>query len=92
MNRHFDSAGIYVCTFGADGCAAFGCDEFFGALKKKKIAVTRVNHWTELKKPAPILVIGTAKNRRVQMLLENAGVDLHHYGSESLFLTWCDIP
>jgi len=92
MKLQFNPTGIAICEFGVNGCAVFGRDEFLSVLKKKKIAVTEINNWTELKKPAPILVIGTTQNRRVQILLENAGVDYLSFGPESLFVKWCEIP
>jgi hypothetical protein len=91
MEIQFDRAGLSVCELGTGGCASFGLGEFLDALKKQGVPVTRINHWARLEKPAPILVIGTTGNRRVQMLLENAGVD-YRRGPESLFLQWCDIP
>ena len=92
MEFQFDPANICVCEFGVEGCASFGRREFMKALKKRGVSVTKVNHWTELKNTAPLLIIGAVKNRRVQMLLENAGVDFQSYGPESLFLKRCDIP
>jgi hypothetical protein len=86
-----DSSGVFVCELGVGGCALFGAEEFLSALKKRGIGVTKVNHWTQITKPAPLLVIGTTENRRVQMLLESSGVD-YRLGPESLFLQWCDIP
>jgi hypothetical protein len=91
MELQFDAAGVYVMELGIGGCAAFGLEELLEALKKQGGSVIRVNHWTEIKKPAPVLVIGTTENRRVQMLLENAGIDFRR-GPGSLFLQWCDIP
>jgi hypothetical protein len=91
METQFDCAGLSICELGINGCASFGREEFLGALKKQGVPVTRINHWTQLTKPAPILVIGTTANRRVRMLLENAGVD-YRRGPESLFLQWCTLP
>lgn len=91
MEFRFNSGDVYVCELGVQGCAAFGLEELYGALKSRGAAIVRVNHWTELEKPAPLLIIGSAENRRVQLLLENAGVDFRQK-PESLFLRWCAIP
>ncbi|GHV90373.1 hypothetical protein AGMMS50268_08760 [Spirochaetia bacterium] len=60
-------------------------------MKRREIPVSSVNHWTQLENSTPLLVIGTTENRRIQILLENAGVNFRR-GPESLFLQWCDIP
>jgi hypothetical protein len=91
MEHRFDSKNFFVMDLGTKGCALFGRGELYGALKKHGIAVTNINHWAELSAAAPVLVIGTTENRRIQILLENAGVN-YHLAPESLFLQWCDIP
>jgi hypothetical protein len=87
----FSNSGIYICELGVQGCALFGRDEFFTALKKHGISVNSVKHWTQVPKNTPLLLIGSAENRRVQMALESAGVD-YRAGPESLFTQWSDIP
>jgi hypothetical protein len=91
MNLQFKAPSITVCELDINGCAEFGKSEFLAALKKSKLSVNNINHWTEMKTPVPFIVVGTSKNRRVQILLENAGVDYHSFDPESTFLQWCEV-
>jgi len=87
----FDKSNLSICELGIGGCASFGLEELRAAFRKHGTAVTKVNHWTQVEKSTPLLVIGTTENRRVQMLLESAGIDVRR-DPESLFVQWCDIP
>jgi hypothetical protein len=91
MEVRFDASLVYVCELGVRGCARFGFDELRAALRKRGVELRSVNHWTQMEKPAPLLVVGTTENRRIQMMLESAGVD-YRLGPESLFVKWCGIP
>jgi hypothetical protein len=91
MELLFDSSKLYVLDLGVHGCAAFGFDEFKSALKKHGIDLIGVNHWTQKGKNAGLLVAGTTGNRRIQMLLESAGID-YKLAPESLIVQHCDIP
>jgi hypothetical protein len=96
MKFQRNASNIFVCQLDVRGCALFGLDEFKAALKKHGIGLINVNHWTQTGKSAeapsaPLLVIGTTENRRIQMLLESAGVD-YRLGPESLIVRYCAIP
>ena len=91
MNIQFDKTKLSVCELGIGGCASFGLEELYAALKKHRVSVVKVSHWTQIGKSEPLLVIGTTENRRVQMLLESSGVDFR-LEPESLMVQWCDIP
>jgi hypothetical protein len=80
-----------VCELDIRGCAVTALRELYAALNKQGIGVRPINHWTQAGQDTPLLIIGTTGNRRVQMLLENAGVD-YRTGPESLFLRHCPIP
>jgi hypothetical protein len=90
MKPLFDSSKLYVLDLGVRGCAVFGFDEFKAALQKHGIGLVKVNHWTQIEKGAALLVAGTTENRRIQMLLESAGID-YKLGPESLIVQNCDI-
>jgi hypothetical protein len=90
MELQFDSSGISVLELGIQGCALFGLNEFYSALKKQGIGVDKIKHWTQAGKRS-ILAIGTTGNRRIQMLLENAGLN-YRPADESLFVWNCEIP
>jgi hypothetical protein len=86
----FDASGIFAIALEVKGCAGFGLDEFTGALEKRGIRLSWIKHWKNPGEAAPFLVIGTLANRRVQMLLESAGVDWR-LDPEGLILQWCDL-
>jgi hypothetical protein len=91
MELLFDSSDLYILDLGMRGCAVFGFNELKAALKKNNIKIIHINHWTQTEKAAALLVIGTTENRRIQMLLEGAGIDCR-LGPESLIVQYCDIP
>lgn len=91
MESRFGPSDVYYCDLGISGCARFGFDEFGSAMEKHGIRLHRVNHWTQVENSAPLLAVGTTQNRRIQMMLENAGVD-HRLKPESLFMKWCEVP
>ena len=91
MEKQFTQQELYVCEFDVKGCAEFGLEQLRNRLRENGITLKPVNHWTQSKNGAPLLVIGTIRNRRVQMLMESAGVDYFRKG-ESLFVQWCSIP
>lgn len=85
----FSSAGVFVIELDVSGCARFGLDEFYGALKNRGIGITKVKHWQGLPGGVPVLLIGPVENRRIQLLLSNAGVDWR-LDPESVILKACD--
>jgi hypothetical protein len=91
MENQFDASALFICELEVRGCALFGLEEFKAALKKHGAEVMQVNHWTQAPGSAPLIVIGTTGNRRIQMMFENAGVN-YQAGPESIFLRWCDVP
>ncbi len=91
MNSQFDRTNIPACELDVGGCASFGLDELRAALQKHGARTATINHWTQTTGSGPLLIIGTTQNRRIQMLLESAGVD-HRGEPESLFVHWCAIP
>ncbi|MDR0450707.1 MAG: hypothetical protein LBH26_05540 [Treponema sp.] len=85
------STDVFVIELDVSGCARFGLDEFYGALENRGIRLTKVNHWKGLPGGIPVLLIGTAGNRRVQLLLSNAGLDWR-LDPESVILKNCCLP
>jgi hypothetical protein len=82
---------VFICKFGVKGPALFGIKEFDAALKKHAVHTTAINHWTEAAEDAGLIIIGTTGNRRIQMLMESAGLDWL-CPDESLFIQWCPVP
>lgn len=82
---------MFICKFGVKGCALFGIRELDAALEKQSVPVFAINHWTEAEHDSSLVIVGTTENRRIQMLLESAGIDWL-LPAESLFMQWCPIP
>ncbi|MDR2020167.1 MAG: hypothetical protein LBQ14_05300 [Treponema sp.] len=87
----FSSTGVFVIELDVSGCARFGLGEFYGALEKSGTGITKVKHWQGLPGGTPVLLIGTTENRRIQLLLSNAGLD-RRLDPESVIRKTCDLP
>jgi hypothetical protein len=59
VKLQFDFSALYICILDVGGYASFGREEFLGVLKKRGASITHVNHWSQLEKPTPLLVIGS---------------------------------
>ena len=83
------SKGINIMFRGVEGSPAqYAVERFVEVLRTKGVSCRYIHHYSEAD-TAPILVIGTPRDRRIQLLLEQKGLD---YGRrESVFYQWCQV-
>lgn len=78
-----------VCYFGVAGCAVCGKNKLEAAIKEAGYQIEVLNHFTEKKDSSGfVLVVGSAEDQRVEVLLKSAGVKPVKE-AESTILQWC---
>ncbi len=83
------SKGIDIIFRSAEEAPSqYAIEHFCRALKAKGVSCREIRHYSEADE-APVLVIGTAGDRRIQLLLEQNQVDYSH--RESVFYQWCRV-
>lgn len=80
---------IPICWFDTKAGALYGKKELENAAKDCGIEFDETAHWAALENLEPFAVaVGTCKDRRVQVLLEENNVN-YHTDPESIFCQWC---
>lgn len=86
-NRRNKQAEVSICWFGVNECAEYGKRELLSALQTKGVSGKELAHWI-LPHEGVTVVAGTTEDRRIQVLLEAAGVE-YHLPAESILVHWC---
>ena len=91
MKKMFCLTDVPVRFMEITGGAAYGKRELASALAASGATLREVNHWTPAEiGTSPLLMVGTTADRRIQILLENAGVEVCDT-PEGVIYQWCDI-